>query len=204
MTTRLLKHEIHFSIPQIHSILRKKENDNVSHCRCFCFRHVNVKAKRWGYKGKYLYGLTEKHECGELMVKTTLEVDDDLWRRFSILVLREKGERKKNEVITKLIKDYVERSGFTEDPQQLKYILQVEEERETFHKVLNKLIQDPRYKGKYVAFFQGTLVGCDEDKGKLAESLYEKYGYVPIYIDRVAIGERHVEVPSPELTRREV
>ncbi|MEM2127938.1 MAG: hypothetical protein QXH67_06940, partial [Candidatus Bathyarchaeia archaeon] len=48
-----------------------------------------------------------------LMVKTTIEIDDDLWRRFSILVLRERGERKKNEVISELIKDYVERSGFT-------------------------------------------------------------------------------------------
>jgi len=134
------------------------------------------------------------------MVKTTLEVDDDLWKRFSILILREKGERKKNKVIAKLIKEYVEGSGFTGDPQQLKYILQVEEEREAFLKVRDKLIQDPGYNEKYVAFFQGALVGCDDDKGRLIKSVYEKYGYVPIYIDRVATGERHVEVPSPELT----
>ncbi|MBS7648070.1 hypothetical protein KEJ17_00255 [Candidatus Bathyarchaeota archaeon] len=135
------------------------------------------------------------------MVKTTIEVDDDLWKRFSILVLREKGERKKNQVIAKLIKDYVERSGFTDEPQQLKYILQVEEEREAFQRARDKLVQDPSYRGKYVAFFQGTLVGCDDDKGKLAKSIYEKYGYVPIYIDRVATTERRVEVPSPELTQ---
>jgi len=138
------------------------------------------------------------------MVKTTIEVDDDLWRRFSILVLREKGERKKNEVITELIKDYIERRGFTEDPQQLKYILQVEEEREAYLKIREKLIREPGYKGKYVAFLQGALVGSDENKGKLAEKVYEKYGYVPIYIDRVAAEERRVEVPSPELTRHEV
>jgi len=138
------------------------------------------------------------------MVKTTLEVDADLWRRFSILVLREKGERKKNEVIARLIRDYVERSGFTEDPQQLGYILQLEEEREAFHRVRDKLIQDPQYRGKYVAFFQGALVGCDEDKGRLAKSIYEKYGYVPIYIDRVVAAERRVEVPSPELTADEI
>ncbi|MEM3549535.1 MAG: hypothetical protein QXN87_04855 [Candidatus Bathyarchaeia archaeon] len=135
------------------------------------------------------------------MVKTTIEVDDDLWRRFSILVLQEKGERKKNQMIAKLIKDYVERSGFTDDPQQLKYILQVEEEREAFQKVRDKLVQDPSYRGKYVAFFQGALVGCEDDKGKLAKSVYEKYGYVPIYIGRVTTRERHVEVPSPELTQ---
>ena len=41
------------------------------------------------------------------MVKTTVEVEEDLWRCFSILVLREKGERKKNEVIVEMIKNYV-------------------------------------------------------------------------------------------------
>jgi len=134
------------------------------------------------------------------LVKTTLEVDDDLWRRFSILVLRERGKRKKNEVMAELVKDYVERSGITKDTQQLKHILQLEEEREAFLKVRDKLTQDPRYRGKYVAFLQRTLIGCDEDKGRLVKSVYEKYGYVPIYIDKVVVSERRAEVPSPELT----
>jgi len=42
-------------------------------------------------------------------------------------------------------------------------------------------------------------VGCDEKKERLAENVYEKYGYVPIYIDKVAPSERRVEIPSPEL-----
>jgi hypothetical protein len=134
------------------------------------------------------------------VVKTTLEVEDNLWRRFSILVLREKGERKKNEIIAKLIKDYVERNGFTDDPQRLGYIIQLEEEREAFDRARSKLVKDPSYRGKYIAFFQGDLIACDEDKGRLAKTVYEKYGYVPIYIDRVAADERHIEVPSPELS----
>ncbi len=138
------------------------------------------------------------------MVKTTIEVDGDLWRRFSLLVLRERGERKKNEAIYELLKSYVERKGFTGDSQQLEYILRVEEERDAFCKVKDKLTQEPNYNGKYVAVFQGAIVGCDEDKGRLAKSVYERYGYVPIYIDKVAPGERHVEVPSPELPHHEV
>lgn len=134
------------------------------------------------------------------MVKTTIEVDDDLWRRFSLLVLRERGERKKNEVIVEILRNYVEQRGLSAvDKQQLEYILQIEEEREAFLKIRDKLIQDPLYNGKYVAIFQGVVVGCDEEKEKLAETVYEKYGYVPIYIDKVAPGERHVEIPSPEL-----
>jgi len=133
------------------------------------------------------------------MVKTTLEVDDDLWKRFSLLVLRERGGRKKREVIAELIKDYVERKGFTEDMQQLKYILQIEEEHEAFLKIRDELIADPSYKGKYVAVLQGAIVGCDEEKGRLAKNVYEKYGYIPIYIDKVVTDRRLVEVPSPEL-----
>ena len=133
------------------------------------------------------------------MVKTTIEVDDDLWRRFSLLVLRERGERKKNEVIVEILRNYVEQRGLSVDPQQLEYILRIEEEREAFLKIRDKLIQDPLYTGKYVAIFQGAVVGCDEGKGRLAGTVYEKYGYVPIYIDKVAPSERRVEIPSPEL-----
>jgi len=133
------------------------------------------------------------------MVKTTIEVDDDLWRRFSLLVLRERGERKKNEVIVEVLRNYVEQRGLSVDPQQLEYILRIEEEREAFLKIRDKLIRDPLYNGKYVAIFQGAVVGCDEEKERLAETVYEKYGYVPIYIDKVAPSERHVEIPSPEL-----
>ena len=46
------------------------------------------------------------------MVKTTIEVDEDLWRRFSLIVLRERGERRKNDVIVELLKDYVEQRAY--------------------------------------------------------------------------------------------
>jgi len=133
------------------------------------------------------------------MVKTTIEVDDELWKRFSLLVLREKGERKKNEVIVKILKDYVEQRGLLVEEQQLEYILRIEEEREAFLKMRNELIRNPVYNRKYVAVFKGKVVGYDEEKERLAETVYKKYGYVPIYIDKVTPGERQVEIPSPEL-----
>jgi hypothetical protein len=135
------------------------------------------------------------------MVKTTIELDDDLWKRFSLLVLRERGKRKKNEVIVELIRKYVEEKSLPFDRRQLEYILRIEEEREAFLKIRDKLMQDPNYNGKYVAILQGAIVGCDEEKEKLAENVYTKYGYVPIYIDKVAPSEKRLEIPSPELTK---
>jgi len=134
------------------------------------------------------------------MVKTTIEVDDDLWRRFSIIVLQDRGGRKKSEVIAELIREYVERRGLPDDPWQLECILRLEEERSAFLKVRDRLIRDARYRGKYIAVFGGKVVDCDEDKARLAERVYRKYGYIPIYIDKVAPEEEHVEIPSPELT----
>ena len=134
-----------------------------------------------------------------IMVKITINVDDDLWRLFSLIVMHERGRGKRNEVIVELIKDYVERSSLPTNEKQLEYILQVEEERKAFLKIKDKLARDPQYCGKYVAIFKGAIVGCDDDKGRLAENVYKKYGYVPIYIDKVAPGERVVEAPSPEL-----
>ena len=93
------------------------------------------------------------------MVKKTIEVDDELWKRFSLLVLQEKGGRKKNKVIVELLKRYIEERDFIYDKQQLEYILRIEEEREAFLKIRDKLIKDPKYKGKYIAVFRGNIVG---------------------------------------------
>ena len=42
-------------------------------------------------------------------VKTTITIDEELWKKFSILVIQEKGYRKKNDVIEDLIREYVKR-----------------------------------------------------------------------------------------------
>jgi len=131
-------------------------------------------------------------------------VDADLWRRFSLLVLRERGKRKKNEVIAEILRDYIDGRGFTGEPVQLEHILRLEEEREAFLKIRDKLVQDPRYNGKFVAIFRGSVVDFSNDKSKLAKRAYEKHGYVPIYIELVAPHERRVEIPSPESISREV
>jgi len=67
-----------------------------------------------------------------------------------MLVLRERGGRKNDEVIVGLIRNFVEQKGFTVDPEQLEYILRIEEEREAFLKLRDELIRDIRYNGKWL------------------------------------------------------
>lgn len=40
-------------------------------------------------------------------IKTTISIDEELWKRFSVHVIRQEGLRKKNEVIEELIREYV-------------------------------------------------------------------------------------------------
>ena len=41
------------------------------------------------------------------MVTTTINIPDETWKRFSITVMEELGGRKKNDVITELIEEYL-------------------------------------------------------------------------------------------------
>lgn len=43
-------------------------------------------------------------------VKTTIDMPEDLWKKFSIKVIQEYGGRKKNDVIEELIKKYLHES----------------------------------------------------------------------------------------------
>jgi metal-responsive CopG/Arc/MetJ family transcriptional regulator len=42
------------------------------------------------------------------VVKTTINIPDDKWKKFSIRVIEEYGGRKKNDVIEELIDKYLE------------------------------------------------------------------------------------------------
>ena len=41
-------------------------------------------------------------------VKTTINIDKKLWQDFSIKVIKDKGGRKKNDVIAQLLRQYLE------------------------------------------------------------------------------------------------
>jgi hypothetical protein len=42
------------------------------------------------------------------MVKTTIDIDDERWKRFSIKVIEEYGGRKKNDVIEALVEEFLD------------------------------------------------------------------------------------------------
>ena len=40
-------------------------------------------------------------------IKTTISIEEELWKRFSVTVIQQEGLRKKNEVIEELIREYI-------------------------------------------------------------------------------------------------
>lgn len=132
------------------------------------------------------------------MVKTTIDIDDEVWKKFSIAVIRKKGYRKKNEIIEQLIKEYLETEGSYDASQETSAF---EREKLAFEKLYEKLYEDDSLRGKYVAVLNGRVVDSDHDRLKLVERTYKKYGYVPVLFGFV--GRRRIfEVPSPELIRK--
>ena len=57
------------------------------------------------------------------MVKTTIDLDDELWKKFSIRVIQDFGGRSKNDVIEALVDEFVK------DPSKAKIVKKWIEER---------------------------------------------------------------------------
>jgi len=132
------------------------------------------------------------------VVKTTIDIPDWLWKKFSMLVIQGKGYRKKKAVIEDLIKEYVQRNG--SPPSQV--VDRFEAEKSAFQDMRRELLSNQKYRGKFVAVLNGSVVDFDVDKVALVKRAYEKYGYAPIYVDRVDQERKRAEIPSPELRRK--
>jgi hypothetical protein len=73
------------------------------------------------------------------------------------------------------------------------------EEERAFRQQHRQLLQ--RYKGQFVALYQGRVVGHGPDDEELAREVFERFGDVPFYIAKVEKQPAVYELPSPEITR---
>ncbi|WXG39452.1 MAG: DUF5678 domain-containing protein [Candidatus Freyarchaeum deiterrae] len=71
----------------------------------------------------------------------------------------------------------------------------IEKERLAFEKMQETGLLN-KYKGKYVAILNEKVIDSDEDKIRLAKRVYTKYGYLPIYMDKVN-GKKPARLPAP-------
>ena len=70
---------------------------------------------------------------------------------------------------------------------------------DVFNRLKRELLKNEEYRGKFLAIYNGEIVGVDEDDSKLSRLIDKKYGNVSAYIGKVAEEEEIIELSSPEL-----
>ena len=56
-------------------------------------------------------------QSGEMQmgkIKTSINIDENVWKDFSVIVLQKEGGRKLSDVIESLIKQYIKKNGVME------------------------------------------------------------------------------------------
>jgi Family of unknown function (DUF5678) len=72
-------------------------------------------------------------------------------------------------------------------------------EERMFRQKRRQLLQ--RYEGRFVALYQGRVVGHGPDDEELAREMFEQLGDVAFYIAKVEKEPTVYELPSPEALR---
>jgi hypothetical protein len=81
------------------------------------------------------------------------------------------------------------------------HLMELRLNRLAYEDMRQSLLSDDHYRDKFVAFVKGMLVDSDLDKVALMNRVYEKYGYITIFVKKVERKEHVFEVPSPELRK---
>lgn len=73
----------------------------------------------------------------------------------------------------------------TDEAQKYTINTQFEEQKKVFESKIPELLGDSRNLNKYVAIVDGKIAGSDTDKVRLAMSIYEKKGDVPMFVGKI-------------------
>jgi hypothetical protein len=76
-----------------------------------------------------------------------------------------------------------------------------EANKNSFLKLKENLLQDKNFLDKFIVIKNGEMIDSDFDRSVLAERVYTKYGYIPIFIGKIMKENKYKELPSPEKVR---
>jgi hypothetical protein len=57
---------------------------------------------------------------------------------------------------------------------------------------------ETEYWGKFIGIVGGKVVDADVDETQLVMRIYQKFGYVPVYVRQIGAELPVDEIPSPE------
>ena len=68
-----------------------------------------------------------------------------------------------------------------------------ERERQAFERLKPELLRTHR--GQWVAIHQGEVVEAGQDRSQVLDSVYDRFGYVPLYVQRIEEQPRVYKLP---------
>jgi len=68
-----------------------------------------------------------------------------------------------------------------------------EREQQAFERLKPELLQTHR--GQWVAIYQGKVVEAGQDRSQVLDSVYDRLGYVPVYVQQVEERPRIYKLP---------
>jgi PHD/YefM family antitoxin component YafN of YafNO toxin-antitoxin module len=74
-----------------------------------------------------------------------------------------------------------------------------EQGRQAFERMRNELLKT--HKGQFVAILNNQVVDADAEIGTLAKRVYARFGYRPIYMQKVTEQPRVARILSPRVVR---
>jgi hypothetical protein len=74
-----------------------------------------------------------------------------------------------------------------------------ERERQAFERVKHELLQTHR--DQWVAIYQGKVVEAGQDRSQVLDRVYDRFGYVPVYVQLVEERPRVYKLPHRKAAR---
>jgi len=146
-------------------------------------------------------------------IKTTITIDEDLWKRFTFIVIEKYGYRKKNQVIEQLIKEFIREHewpktynaiwAFEEDIKELKKSFKERVLMAHLSQPLGKPLH--RYVGKIIMEEDGLILsGKDRKTEKTSEILISREKIQEVFLgwDNVLRGWKDTRAWIPPLRIR--
>jgi hypothetical protein len=72
-------------------------------------------------------------------------------------------------------------------------------EREAFERLKPELLRTHR--GQWVAVYQEKVVEAGQDRSQVLDSVYDRFGYVPVYVQKVEEQPRVYKMPHRKVVR---
>lgn len=71
--------------------------------------------------------------------------------------------------------------------------------KRVFENIKSDLIKNPKMRGKYVAIVNGEIIDTDEQKVRLVKKMYDTFGNVEMFVDKVESKRSIGMIKSPRI-----